>query len=304
MTQKEIVLKQESAVTIAGAIDRYGMMVEFVRKAMTDGKDYGKIPGSDKPTLLKPGAEKLTSLFDLYPLFEPVQAVADFDAGLFFYQYRCSMVHRKTGETWGTGLGSCNSKESKYRYRYISTTQKPSKPEAEILKAKGLGRWRKQGNEWVWMERIENDQIFDLVNTIDKMAQKRALIAATLIACNASEFFTQDIEDMGAVISPEIVDAEYQEIPQQASAPAAEPLKAEPHPNGELNGKTPVYQAVVDAGLSENLYSAKAALNQCSTGYDTPEKAVAWMRSYRAWRDTGADSKTSAAKANKGELPK
>jgi hypothetical protein len=33
------------------------------------------------------------------------------------------------------------------------------------------------------------------VNTIQKMAQKRALIAATLLAVNGSEFFTQDIED-------------------------------------------------------------------------------------------------------------
>ena len=37
----------------------------------------------------------------------------------------------------------------------------------------------------------------DLVNTIQKMAQKRALIAATLIAVSASEFFTQDVEDSG-----------------------------------------------------------------------------------------------------------
>ena len=31
--------------------------------------------------------------------------------------------------------------------------------------------------------------------TVQKMAQKRALVAATLIATSASEFFTQDIED-------------------------------------------------------------------------------------------------------------
>ena len=34
-----------------------------------------------------------------------------------------------------------------------------------------------------------------MVNTIQKMAQKRALVAATLIATSASEFFTQDVED-------------------------------------------------------------------------------------------------------------
>jgi hypothetical protein len=35
----------------------------------------------------------------------------------------------------------------------------------------------------------------DVVNTIQKMAQKRALVAATLIATSASEFFTPDVED-------------------------------------------------------------------------------------------------------------
>ena len=43
--------------------------------------------------------------------------------------------------------------------------------------------------------RIPNPDVADVVNTIQKMAQKRALVAATLIATSASEFFTQDIED-------------------------------------------------------------------------------------------------------------
>ncbi|MCA1557373.1 MAG: hypothetical protein LC731_02405, partial [Acidobacteria bacterium] len=44
--------------------------------------------------------------------------------------------------------------------------------------------------------RIFNPDIADQVNTIQKMSQKRALVAATLLAVNASEFFTQDVEDM------------------------------------------------------------------------------------------------------------
>jgi hypothetical protein len=43
--------------------------------------------------------------------------------------------------------------------------------------------------------RIPNDEIPDLANTILKMAQKRALVAATLIATGLSDYFTQDIED-------------------------------------------------------------------------------------------------------------
>jgi hypothetical protein len=46
--------------------------------------------------------------------------------------------------------------------------------------------------------RIPNPDVADAVNTVQKMAQKRALVAATLIATSASEFFTQDLEDTDA----------------------------------------------------------------------------------------------------------
>jgi hypothetical protein len=292
------IVTQESALTISTAVERYNMMVEYVRTVMKDGKDYGKVPGSDKPTLLKPGAEKLNSLFGYVPKFVPVAAQVDFDKPLFFYQYECQLY--KNGELVGTGLGSCNSRESKYRYRYAPTDKKPSRQEADVMKAKGLGKWRKAGNDWVWSERIENDQIFDQLNTIDKMAQKRALVAATLIACNASEFFTQDIEDMG------VVEGDYTVVVETA-APVAEPVRAEvaePVKSTNGNGWDAIYQAIVDAGLSENTHSAKQALGKCKTGWDTTEKAIAWMRIYRAWRDLGGDSKQAADSANKGELPK
>ncbi len=39
-------------------------------------------------------------------------------------------------------------------------------------------------------------EIFDQINTIQKMAQKRSLVGAVLIATGATEFFTQDLEDL------------------------------------------------------------------------------------------------------------
>jgi hypothetical protein len=46
------------------------------------------------------------------------------------------------------------------------------------------------------MYRVPNPDVFSIVNTIDKMAQKRALVAAVLIGTAASLFFTQDLEDL------------------------------------------------------------------------------------------------------------
>ena len=47
---------------------------QAMEQAMEVGHHYGKIPGTAKPTLLKPGAEKLCLLFRLDPQYhsEPV----------------------------------------------------------------------------------------------------------------------------------------------------------------------------------------------------------------------------------------
>ena len=66
--------------------------------------------------------------------------------------------------------------------------------------------------------RVFNPEIADQVNTIRKMAQKRALIAATLLAVNASEFFTQDVEDM---VTAAVINA------QAAPAPSGEGVEAD-----------------------------------------------------------------------------
>ena len=65
-----------------------------------------------------------------------------------------------------------------------------------------------------------------------------------------------------------------------------------------------IYQAVVDAKLSENIHAAKKALGKCKTGYETPEQAIAWMTLYRGWRDMGGTVAQAAKSANAGEVPK
>ena len=68
--------------------------------------------------------------------------------------------------------------------------------------ARPVEKFTRRGKSVAWeidvdtvLYRIPNPDGADVVNTIQKMAQKRALVAATLIATSASEFFTQDIED-------------------------------------------------------------------------------------------------------------
>jgi hypothetical protein len=65
------------ALSITQAVERFNAVVEFVRTVMREGVDYGVIPGTDKHTLLKPGAEKLCTLFGLTSRFQIIRAVED-----------------------------------------------------------------------------------------------------------------------------------------------------------------------------------------------------------------------------------
>lgn len=109
-----------------------------VREVLTEGTDYGTIPGcGDKPSLFKPGAEKITKLLNLFEDYEFVERIEDFDKPLFHYVVRCTLRDIATGTRVASGLGACNSRESKYRYRWI--------PETEISAAERAGLKKRGG---------------------------------------------------------------------------------------------------------------------------------------------------------------
>jgi hypothetical protein len=171
--------------------------IQLVMNAvMKEGVHYGVIPGTgNKPTLYKAGAEKLCLTFRLDPQYEVLPDSVRRD-DYILYVVRCVLYHIPTGERIASGVGSCNSREAKYRYRFAPTDEKPGKAEAERLKALKLGRWQKVGDSWVWHRRVEHDNPADLDNTLLKIATKRALVAAVLNGTAASDFFTQDLEEL------------------------------------------------------------------------------------------------------------
>jgi hypothetical protein len=145
------------AISLEEAGRRVKMLKEFVREHMTDGEDYGIIPGaSPKPTLFKAGAEKLNAIFGLAPILEVTNRVEDWDNGFVAYEVKVTLLNKRTTNIEAEGLGSCNSRERRYK----------------------------------------NQDAANIANTLLKMAKKRALIDATLSATRASGLFTQDLEDM------------------------------------------------------------------------------------------------------------
>lgn len=196
---------------IASAVWRWNTIKEFTHTVLKEGVDYGAIPGAagDKKVLWKSGAEKLCALFNFAVSLEAVSVLEDWDKGLFYYRYRATIT--QAGVIIADSEGSCNSREKKYRYRKAERLC-PECNQPTVIKGKeeyggGWLCWKKPGGCGAKFPAgdkritgqeaglVENPEPYELVNTIQKMAQKRAMVAAVLIAVGASELFTQDLED-------------------------------------------------------------------------------------------------------------
>lgn len=198
------------------ALDTMRTRVARMQKAlMVKDVDYGVIPGTGtKPTLLKPGAEKLCQAYGLAAEFVPQRIVGDGDKEPHLsYLMRCELHLGSTaGLIVAVGYGSANSFEAKHRYRRAARIC-PNCGKPAIIKGKAEygGGWvcfkKKDGCGSKWrdgapeiegqsVEDIENPDPFDLDVVLVKMSEKRAFIDATLRATAASGLFTQDVEDL------------------------------------------------------------------------------------------------------------
>lgn len=176
---------------ISTIMNKITQMQAVVRKTLKQGQDFGEVPGTTKPTLLKPGGEKICMLFGLNPEYEFLQSTEDYDKEFFSYNIRCTLF--KAGNPVAQGVGSCNSKEKKYRYINVDELPENYVGQSEEVTTKyGTKKYK-----------INNPDVCSLVNTILKMAKKRAFVDAVLQVASLSEVFTQDIEDMGDFIQQE-----------------------------------------------------------------------------------------------------
>lgn len=127
----------------------------FIKTQLKTDVDYGTIPGTPKPTLLQPGAQKLANIFQLGSRIVASDTHVDHDQKFILCKYTIELFHLPTGKPIAQCEGSTNSRERKY----------------------------------------QRQDMYSVINTLQKMAQKRAFVGAVVLATNASDFFTQDMED-------------------------------------------------------------------------------------------------------------
>jgi len=128
------IIENVSMQQVSGMLDKIYQFQQLVNSQLKKDHDYGVIPHTQKPTLLKPGAEKILMLMGITSEFEIADSTRDWQAGFFQYQVRCKLY--KNGQLLTEGLGAANTKENKYikldAYTIDNTILKMAKKRALI----------------------------------------------------------------------------------------------------------------------------------------------------------------------------
>lgn len=259
------------ALAIQDIIAQKQLIAQAMREVMKEGEHFGVIPGTGKrkdsegnemkprPSLLKPGADTIGFMFRLDADYVTEECVRE--VGYIYYRVKCILTHIPTGKRVGCGLGSCNSREEKYRR---PAPKKCPKCQAEALifgkeeyerdaafkggmfcypKKGGCGQKFKKGDEAIDNQPTGLADPSDLDNTILKMALKRARIDAILTVTAASDFFTQDVEDLSGkaaeYVDVEVTDAQGNEMIRGAlgSAPKGAAVAAVTPPSAATTSR-------------------------------------------------------------------
>lgn len=161
MAEQGIAVRDFSAaISVKTKKENYVVSVGDQNLILVRDVDFGVIPGTKKPSLLKSGAERIVMSLGLSQHFITEQSIEDYksDNPFFFYRFKCVLYYtmpdgREIVVT--EGVGSANSAE------------------------KACGRANP----------------FDTANARLKMAKKRALVDACLTVGQLSSMFSQDMEN-------------------------------------------------------------------------------------------------------------
>jgi hypothetical protein len=181
--------------------EKLKLVKQFFKEVMEKDVDYGIIPGTDKPALYQPGADKINALYNFSKVIADKEENKDYNTGHYDATVKVRLIHRGTGVLISEGEGSCSTRESKYHYRWVGERDVPKGVDLATLPCKEYEN-KTTGAKWS-KYRIENEDLFSLWNTVLKMAVKRAYIAATLSGTGLSGIFSQEEDELDAWIEGE-----------------------------------------------------------------------------------------------------
>ncbi len=316
-------------LSVQQVLTHLALIQQIMSATMKEGEHYGRIPGcGDKPTLLKPGAEKLCLTFRLAPAYDVQER--QLEGGHREYRVTTTLTSITTQVLIGQGVGSCSTMEGEYRFRagaaeatarpvpraYWDIRQDDPAKAQELIGGRGFTVKKVDGQGWMVAkggEKVETDNPADHYNTVLKMAKKRALVDAVLTTTAASDIFTQDLEEISASIATLTPSA-----PAPSSAPSASTVSnSSSVPAVEVPTQTEAVsfrQTTVHFGKNRGMTLADLTPQQLHW-YEAewlPKKEaqgvrdegdrtlIQGLKAYREWREAEKKSNASAPRARGG----
>lgn len=191
---------------------------ELLKHIMIKDTHYGTIPGTQKPTLYKPGSEKILSTFRIAATPGEVTDLSTDDE--VRYRVRVDATAQADGTFLGSGIGECSSDEEKYKWRKPVCNEEFD--ETAIDRRREV--WKKYEGKPYKQKQVRTNPK-DVANTVLKMAKKRGQIDMTLTVTAASDVFDQDLEDL----PPEIQEGVVGEKKETVKPPQEKPKDADPN---------------------------------------------------------------------------
>lgn len=193
--------------TVAEIKAEVQLIQDILTHIMIKDVHYGTIPGTKKPTLYKPGSEKILRTFHIG--VDPSENVQDLSTpDEIRYRVYLRAFNQATGSTIGYGVGECSSNEEKYRWRRPVCENEFDEAPDDMKRVV----WR-VGQKGPYQAKQVRTNPADVANTILKMSKKRAQIDLTLTVTAASDVFEQDLEDIPQEVREGIVENSKGEKP-------------------------------------------------------------------------------------------
>jgi len=219
----ELVIQQGQIMSADQMRERINAVQKVMQAVMKEDTHFGKIPGTQKPTLYKAGSEVLLTTFHMGLRLE-IDDLSNDDE--IRYRVKAIGFHQPTETVVGEGIGECSTSEEKYKWRTAVCDEEWEVFPESRRRIKFARAWNKQLRSYDIMQAKQvRTEPADLANTVLKMAKKRAQIDFTLTALGASDIFTQDIEDMPEELRSAATDGEGNPLP--AGAPIEHPAMKE-----------------------------------------------------------------------------
>jgi hypothetical protein len=273
----------DTRMAVSDVLQHYALVQEVRQAIMKPKVHFDTIPGTPKPTLLKPGAEALCMAFRVSDDYV-VEDLSTPDE--VRYRVKCIGAHQVVQAKLGEGMGEASSSEEKYKWRKAVCDEEWEETPANLRRVK-YGRARDGG---FYRQKQIRTEPADMRNTVLKMALKRAKVGMTINVTACSDMFSQDLEDLDEATRDALArHGEESQAPETGEQRAPE---KKPFPDDAFAQSMKAWQKAVNKGKTPA--DVLATVEQFNPDFELSEAQRAAILELKPAEDAAVNSRPAA----------